>query len=222
MGTLTLSLMRSLIRSHLNESSTVTLSDTELNTLINDGYKDVAIKALCYENKITKDNISISQKVVSLVGENVIRVNFVEYKSGTTEGGWGMLCVSPKTVGHSKIDGSSPQSWFQWGDYIYVEPLPNVATYDLAVYASCYPSAVLSNDSDLCDDIPVEFHECVYLFALAFANLKLKRWSDFSLTYNRYIGTIQNHRNEYMIKYPDGRFAHELPSKVTMEAVGGR
>ena len=223
MATLTLSTIRSLIRSELNESTTTALTDTELNSIINDGYKDVSAKGLCYENKIAFNNIA-AQKIVPLVfaTNHILRVNYVEYKSGTTQGGWGMMRVVPQTIGHMKIDGSTPQYWYQWGDYLYVEPVPDVATYDLEVYASCYPAAVLSGDSDTPTNLPSEFHESVYLFAVAFAAFKLKRWGDAANAYNRYIIDIQRKRNEYVTKYPDGRFAHELPDHVTMEAQGGR
>jgi len=224
MATLTLSTIRSLIRDELSESSTVVLSDAELNILANDGYKDVAVKSLCYENKISFDNIATTQKIVPLVfsTNHIIRVNYVEYKSGTTQGGWGMLGVLPQTIGHSKIDGNAPQYWFQWGDYLIVEPITDAATYDLAVYASCYPAAAMSNDTDTPTNLPAEFHECVYMFALAFAALKLKRWGFASHAYSRYIADVQRKRMEYIAKYPDGRFDHELPEIVTREATGGR
>ena len=224
MATLNLSTIRSLIRTKLNEASTVIFSNAELNSIINDGYKDVVSKALCYENKISFDNISASQKVVPLVfaTNHIAHVNFAEYKSGTTQGGWGMPVVMPQNVGHNPIDGSTPQSCFQWGDYLYIEPLPDVATYDLAVYASCFPSAAMTNDSDTPSDLPVEFHESVYLFAVAFAAIKLKRWGDAANFYNRYIVDIQRKKYEYIEKNPDGRFAHEVPATVTMEMAVGR
>src|SRR4030042_1648486 len=101
MGTLTLATMRNLIRSDLNETSTTMLSNTELNSLLNDGYKDTAAKGLCYENKIAFSNIA-AEKIVDLVPatNRIIRVNYVEYKSGTTEGGWGMLGILPQAEGH--------------------------------------------------------------------------------------------------------------------------
>src|SRR3989338_6128359 len=67
MSTLTLAVIRSLVRSDLNESGTTILSDTELNAIINDGMKDVAVKGLCYENKIAFDNIATTQKIVPLL-----------------------------------------------------------------------------------------------------------------------------------------------------------
>ena len=226
MGTLTLSTIRSLIRSDLNESSTTLLSNTELNSLVNDGYKDTAVKGLCYEKKITFSNIA-TQKIIALdfATNRILRVNYVEYKSGSTEGGWGLVGILPQAIGHCDLEyvnvtngTGTPQFWYQWGDYLVIEPLPDVNSYDLEVYASCYPDAVVSSDSGLLTYLPVEFHECAYLFALSFAALKLKRWGDAANAYNRYIVEVQRKRNEYIMKYPDGRFDHELPDNVTMEA----
>jgi hypothetical protein len=217
MGTLTLVTIRNLVRSDLNETTTTILSDTELNSIINDGYKDVAIKGLCYENKITKDNIPTSQRMVSLIDQDpkVVRVNYVEYKSGATQGGVGMMGIIPQAVGYTPINLNVPQYWFQWGNILVIDPLPDAATYDLAIYAACIPTPVLSADGDKCDDIPVEFHECVYLFALAFAALKIRRWGDAATTYNKYITSLQQKRAEYIMKYADSRFSHEIPDNVT-------
>lgn len=219
MGTLTVSNIISNVRSDLNETTTTMLSDAELTIMINDAYKDTCVKGLCYENKITKDNIAVSEKIISLVSSNVIRVNYVEYKTGATEGGKGMICTLPQVVGYVPINTNAPQYWFQWGPYLIVEPLPDAATYDLAVYAACYPSAVLvATSADLpASNLPVEFHECVYLFTLAFAALKLKRWADAANAYNKYIADVQRKRMEYVMKYPDGRISHEIPDSVTME-----
>jgi hypothetical protein len=223
MNTLTLATIRNLIRSDLNEATTTMLSDTELNSIINDGYKDTAVKGLCYENKIAKTNINVSEKVISLLDQNpkVIRVNYVEYKSGTTQGGKGLMCIQPQAIGHIPISGNAPQYWFQWGDMLVIEPLPDVGTYDLAIYASCIPTPVLSADSDVCSDLPSEFHECVYYFALAIAAVKLKRWSMVATYYNKYIVDVQTKREQYAINRIDSRSSHTLPDAVQMEAQGG-
>ena len=213
MGTLNLLTIRNLVRSDLNESTTTMLADSELNSAANDGYKDVCAKGLCYENKLTFDNIA-AEKIVSLVGNNVIRVNYVEYKTGATQGGIGMLGILPQVVGREKVDTNTPRQWFQWGQYLIIEPLPDVATYDLAVYAACYPATVMSADGDLPASIPAEFHECILYFTIFAAALKLRRWADAANAYNRYIADIQRKRAEYVMKYPDGRLSHSIPDSV--------
>lgn len=222
MGTLTLATIRNLVRTDLNESTTTMLSAAELNSIINDGYKDVAVKGLCYENKITMDNIAIG-KIVSLRDQSpkVIRVNYVEYKSGTTQGGVGMLAALPQAFGYAPTNTSVPHYWFQWGQDLVIDPIPDAATYDLAIYAACLPSTVLSADADTCSVLPLEFHECVYLFTVAFAALKLRRWADSAMFYNKYIISVQQKRAEYVMKYPDGRLSHELPDNVSMQQQKG-
>lgn len=212
MSTLTLSTIRSLVRSNLNEASTTMITDAELNAIINDGYVDTSFKGLCYETKITKDNIA-AEKIISLRGSYVIKVNYVEYKLGSTEGGRGLLQVLPQVVGYVPVSGSAPQYWFQWGDYLVIEPVPDVATYDLAVYAACYPSTVLSADGDL-PLLPPEFHECILEYAMAFSAIKLRRWADFAALYNRYITSVQMRRQEFIKKSPDPRATHDLPDVV--------
>lgn len=219
MATLTLTLMRSMVRDLLNESSTTSITDTEINTAVNDGYKDVAVKALCYESKIAKSNIPAAINRVSLVGSNVVRVNYVEYDLSTSC--LGMLGTMPQTMGHSSIDTYAPQYWFQWGEYLVIDPTPDAATYDLNVFASCYPSAVLSNDSDTLSCLPVEFHEDVINFATSFLAYKLRRWTEASYFYNKYIASIQRKRVEYIAKVPENFYATQIPNIIRYEAANG-
>jgi hypothetical protein len=216
MGTLTLSGIRTIVRNDLNESDTTLLPDATINYIANDGYKDVAAKALCYESKITKNNIAASEKIIDLRANSVIRINYVEYKTGTTEGGTGALCVFPQVFGHDQIDGYSPQFWFQWNTFLVLEPPPDVSTYDLEIYAACYPAAAMSADGDTPTNLPLEFHEDVLTYTLAYVCLKLKRWAEFAMFYNRYISSVQRKRHEYIVKQTDGFLLTRLPSTVTM------
>jgi hypothetical protein len=221
MGTLTLTTMRSLIRAALNESSTTSITNTELNAAINDGYKDVCAKTGCYEKLITIPNIASGVRLVPLtyaaVSNYVMRVNYVEYYKTTSDTpyGYGLPQVYPQTFGHMPIDTYVPQFWFQWGNYLSIETVPDVATYDIYVYAACYPSTVLSGDSDLPSCAPAEFHEAIWFFATAFIAMKLKRWADCAVFYNKYIDSIQPRKYEYVMKFPEGRVYHDLPANVS-------
>ena len=126
-----------------------------------------------------------------------------------------MLSVLPQTIGYNP--GSLvPQSWFQWGDFLLVEPVPDVATYDLNVFASCLPAAAIAT-TDLPTSLPIEFYEDVYLFVLAFACLKLKRWADAADAYNRYIQSVQVKRAEYVLKQRDSRELRLIPDVVEIK-----
>jgi hypothetical protein len=210
MGTLTLASIRNMVRYELNESSA--LSDLELNSIINDGYKDITVKTLCYENKIPVLNIPSCIKTVNISQNNIIRIVYVEYDLGN--GCLGMKEVMPQTIGHLTIDGDYPQFWFQWGVSLVIEPLPTVSTYDINIYAACYPSVIMSLDGDLPICLPSAFHECIYLYAVSFAALKLKRWLGFVSRYNKYIASIQEKKKEFVSKYPDTRSKHDTPMSV--------
>ncbi len=200
----------------LSELNTGDLSWIELNNLVNDGYKNVCGKALCYESRIDKPNISSSLKLISLVGLNIIKVNYIEYYTASL----GAQKASPSTIGHIYVD-VEPLYWFQWGDYLYVEPAPDVSTYDLYLYSSIYPATVLSLDTDT-PSIPESFHEDILNFALAFACLKLKRWTDFASYYNRYITSIQIKRAAYIDKIVDPKSAREPVDNVFMVTPDGQ
>ena len=219
MATLTLLGIQNLVRSALNEPSTSSgiVTSTELTAAINDGYKDVAAKALCYEAIVTKDNIPASVKLVSLIGSNVVRVNYAEYYISSASGGRGVMNQLPNIFGHRTPDDYTPHWWFQWGDFLIVDPSPDVATYDLNLYCSCYPAAVLTNPTDIPSSLPSEFLEDIIQFATSRIAFKLKRWNDAAMAYNRYIVSVQRKRYEYVAKNMDHYQLTKIPGSVTTE-----
>ena len=213
MSILNLGTIRTLVRSNLNETSFTPITDAELNAIVNDGYINVAVKALCYEQKIPVNNIPSSVDLIPLAGYNIVKVNYIEYSSPDLP--LAMISVNPQTIGHVTIDGSSPQFWFQWGNYVKIEPLPDTSTYDLNLFVSCYPALPMIADTDLPYLIPAEFHECIFLYTLAFASFKLRRWNDAIDHYNRFTERVQIERQEYQSKFPEVRAQLDLPNKVT-------
>jgi hypothetical protein len=212
MSILFLSTIRTLVRSSLNETSSTPITDTELNAIANDGYVNVAVKGLCYEEKISISNIPDNIDLIPLSGYNIVRVNYIEYATNTPP--TGMICVNPQAIGHITIDTYYPQFWFQWGNYIKIEPLPDLSTYDLNLYTANYPSIAMVSDTDTPLFLPPEFHECVYLYTLAFSCFKLRRWDDAINNYNRYSESIQLKRMEYVSKFPEVRSIMDLPKNV--------
>ena len=222
MGTLDFTTINTLVRAALNETSTTVITDTEIGRIVNDGYKEVCAKTLCYEKLITIDNITSAVRLIPLhdyyTSSHTMRVVYVEYYRTTSDSpyGYGLPQVFPQTLGHMPIDTYVPQYWFQWGDFLVVETTPDVGTYDLYVYCSCYPTAVLTG-TDLPSCVPHELHESIFLFATAFSALKLKRWADAAVFYNKYIASIQPRKFEYVVKFPENRRFHDLPANVIME-----
>ncbi len=65
--------MEALVRTRLNEPSTVMLSSTEILRALNDGQKDVAIKALCIEKEVLVV-LDTSQATIPFTG---IKINYI-------------------------------------------------------------------------------------------------------------------------------------------------
>ena len=212
----TFSLIKSLIRDELNELSTVRLSETELGAIVNDGYKDASVKSLAYEKKIAKTNIAAGERLISLAGENVIKINYVEYDLGSS-GCVGMVKITPSMVGFVPIDGYTPQYWYQFGDFLVVEPVPDVGTYDLNVYASCYPDTAMAAAGDTPANLPLEFHDSLVDIGQCYAAMKLCRWGASSSSYNYYHQTMRAKQLEYIKKIADRRSYRAIPDAVTAQ-----
>lgn len=212
MSTLNLRTIRSLIRYQHNDQDNNLLSDYFLNLLINDGYKDVSIKGVSYESRVSKANIYSGSGQVSLSSSNPIRPAFVSYDTGTGE--IGLAKIIPQALGHIPTQGDYPQFWFPWGDIIVIDPVPAVATYDLFAYCAIFPTAALTLDTDTPTNLPPEFHECVYMYALAWSNLRLRQWANFVTQYNDYHAELTRRKNEYITKHPDLVTVRALPDVV--------
>jgi hypothetical protein len=211
MSLFTLLDIRTLVRTEINESSNF-ISDIDLNSIINDGYRDVAVKGLCCENKIQISNIPAYTNIIDISGNNIIRVTKVEFDFGS--GCLGMKEVAPQTIGHVTIDGYSPQFWFQWGTSLIIDPPPILGTYNINIYSACYPNTIMSLDGDMPVAIPLSFYECVYLYTISLVELKLKRWTMAAIKYNIYIDSIQKKKNEFILRRSDSRSKHDMPMSV--------
>ncbi len=130
--------------------------------------------------------------------------------------------VDPRNVGHRTLNSDDePQSWFPWGEgKILIEPISDEYQYYLTHYYADYPSAAMSADTDTPSDLPDEFHECLTDYALYAVCLKLKRWNQAAIHYNRYIVNLKKRYREYMIRKAESRNLRRLPRKVNLVASG--
>lgn len=211
MAILTLEEIRSLVRDEAKEQSEILLSDSFLNMAINLGYKDVAVKAQCYERTFAISNIQAGVRAIPL-DESVIKANYVENAVSLV----GMQEIRPYSIGVADIDDDSPRYWFQWGRYLVIEPIPEVSTYDINIVASCMPDTEMSSDSDTPEDLPPEFHESVFEFSVVPACIKLKKWKSAVLAYNLYITNLKLKRDAFIKAALDRRSDRELPQTVTL------
>jgi hypothetical protein len=231
--------MESMIRSDLNESTTVRISSAEILTALNEAYKEVASRGLSIEQEdyaVTTEGCNFVKTTgntvtyVELVnlGDTVFFLDTpdvawqdtlgVTWQSEENPSGFprqGLQCISPLAVGYIPIlRGTFPQYWFPWGKYIFIEPKPD-DRYLLRLYYADTPTAAMTTGTP--EDLPIEFHPCVPKFAAAMLCIKLKRWADVTKFYNLYITSLQGARALYIKKYPDLRAAHVQPDSVEVK-----
>jgi hypothetical protein len=221
MSTQTLSTIKTLVRDSLNESSTTVLSDAELELIIQDGYKDVAVKTMCYEvTKTITLTAGVSVYRIPTTSQIALRVTYVDHNNR------GLIKSVPNINGRIGVVTSglgTPQTWFTWGDLLIIDPPADATSAavspGLTLYCSAYPAAVITTTIS---NIPDEFHESIYEFARAFSALKFKRWGDVANSYNTYIENLQAKRFEYVMKNPDSRSMSEVPNSVKLQIGGNK
>jgi hypothetical protein len=229
--------MEGLVRSDLNESTQLRITSAELMTLMDEGYKALAALGLCIEREEYAVTIP-NHRLVKAHGHTVTYVELIDlgdavYFIDTSDVVWtdsavtwaedvnpggvtrrGLVCISPLSVGYANLNGTQPQYWFQWGSYIFIEPIPTTRYLLRFFYADTPTRAMSVMTTGYPEDLPVEFHPCIPKYAAAMACIKLKRWSDVVTFYNQYIALLQAARAAYIRKNPDVRASHIVPDEV--------
>ena len=124
-----------------------------------------------------------------------------------------LLKIRPTDVGYVSLNGTYPQYWFPWGNYVAIEPVPD-AQYQLTFYLADYPEYEMTESSDMFYDLPIEFHPCVVDFALYVLALKLRRWKQAVIYYNTYVRNLKIRKAAYMKRKVEQRAIHQIPANV--------
>jgi hypothetical protein len=93
----------------------------------------------------------------------------------------------------------TPQYWFQWGNYIVIEPLPT-DVYNLNVYVSYSPTSAFTSatDDNTTPQIPDEFQDAIIPFAVCRGRLKARKYEDAAYKYAEYISLVQRLIDNYV------------------------
>jgi len=129
-----------------------------------------------------------------------------------------LLKTSPLVYGHITVPDYTPRYWFQHGNRVIFEPVPDSA-YRMKLFIAAYPSAALIEEQDVPTEIPSEFRMCIVDFACYVLSLKLKRYAKAAEYYNKYINNLNMLRNEYIKRQAERKSIHEVPDSVNQ---GGR
>lgn len=133
MTTLTCGDLETRARAYLNEATADFFAQADIFAWLSSGVRDIAQKSLCIRRIIDVDTANATRTVAT----SCYKVMHVEYipSSGRSL----MLTkIDPLRVGHYPLDGTAPQYWYEFGQTIGIEPLPN-ATYRLRLYVVDLP-----------------------------------------------------------------------------------
>jgi hypothetical protein len=121
------------VRTYLNEVTADFYTQAEIWRWLSIAAKDIAQKSLCVRRILDAVTAASTRNVAT----NAYKVIHVEYipSSGRPR----MLTkIDPLRVGHYPMNGTMPQYWYEFGDNIGIEPLPD-AVYKLRLYVADIP-----------------------------------------------------------------------------------
>ena len=199
--------LKSRVRTVLNESTAGFWTDAEIARLLNDGERDIAIKTCCLQNvdALTTALYATMYRKVQFSGHKVM---YLEYAATTPVG---MQKIRPQQLGQLPTE-TVPKYWFQWGQYIIIDPLP-AASYNLNAYIADYPQYEMYSDADV-PQIPYDFQEDIVNYAVYMALMKDKKWGRAAAVYQQYIASLQVKRIKYVEIYPESRAMKVVPETI--------
>lgn len=127
-----------------------------------------------------------------------------------------LLQIRPETLGHLAIEGQQPRYWYQWGNYVVIEPVPD-NEYALKLYLVDFPGTTLTATTDYPDSLPEEFQPCIVDFCLYALSFRMKKWKQAAKYYNLYIRNLKKRKKEYIDRKAEKRAIHQIPGNVKYE-----
>lgn len=127
-----------------------------------------------------------------------------------------LLKIRPEMVGHVTIKDYSPQYWFQSGNYVVIEPVPD-GRYSLKLFISTYPCGELTATTDYPTSLPPEFQPCIVDYCLYALSLRMKKWKQAARYYNLYIRNLKKRKKDYIDRKAERRAIHDIPGNVKYE-----
>jgi len=161
------------------------------------------------ETPIALDTVSLS--VVTMPSVEASAVVYIERPFK-----YGVLKASPGIFGHSAIDNQTPKYWFQWGDMLAIDPLPDsVANYLMIIHKADYPTRGMdATYHPRPTDLPEEFQPLLIDFACYVLSLKMKKWKQAAGYYNAYMRNMSLRKQEYISRKAEKKALRDLPASV--------
>jgi hypothetical protein len=134
---LTVSELETRVRTYLSEVTPSFYTQAEIWRWLSLSAKDIGQECLVPRRVLEVDTAN----GVRTVTTHVYKVTHVEYVPSSGRS-LNLPKIDPLKTSHYPIDGVTPQYWYEHGDSIGIEPLPN-ATYRLLLYVIDFPKVVV-------------------------------------------------------------------------------
>lgn len=133
-----ISIVRSMLQEDAEGEHGYFFTDAMLINYINDAISVIAERTGAYR---TVDNVSTTpaQRLISYNGYKCISV---EYNQRA------LIKIMPSQIGHVPLNGTHPQYWFERGNYIGIEPIPD-SVYSIYPWYLPYVTAIGGGSSVL-------------------------------------------------------------------------
>lgn len=233
----------SVIRSRLNVADQVRMTDAALLPVCNVSYQDIAVKALCCE-RVRSTRTRPGHRYLPLPPGAVVKHVAYDadppdvYFADTDDFAWGdtddfewdgpdavehrhgLIRIDPRRIGHVDPRGDFPRYYFQWGDYLVIEPVSPTEYYPIKIYYAGLPGEALAGAADETSDLPAAADPLLYDFGEFWAALRLKRWAAAIAAYNRYIPGVQRLHYTHYAPAADPAAARERAGHVDVKLKG--
>lgn len=187
----TLSNIRASVRAILREATASFWTDAMLNAYINEAVSTIAIQGGCIRE--TKSlSTTPNERLISFDGYKCLAVEYNEIA---------LIKITPLQSGHTQQDGIMPQYWYEFGDYIGIEPIP-ADTYSLTAYVVESP-ATLSGDSDT-PEIPYALCGLITYYAAAMALYQDRKINAAAMLMSIFYSELDFMTKSILINVPDG------------------
>lgn len=125
--------MESRVRTYINEVTPSFFTQAEIYRWLSWAMKDVAQKTLCVQRIINARTANATRNVAT----DTYKVLHVEYLP-TGDRPVMLAKIDPLKVGRIALNGTAPQFWYEIGNNIGIEPIPD-GVYSLRLYCADYP-----------------------------------------------------------------------------------
>ncbi len=122
--------LETIIRTYLNESTASFYTQTEIYRWLSLAAENISLKTFC-TRRILNVCTNANER---FVGVNALKIFFVEYVPSI---GRSIMLgqIDPLKLGNSRVKGNNPQFWYEYGNGVHIEPVPN-SNYNLRIYVA--------------------------------------------------------------------------------------